>query len=133
MIEYESLDDTQLQDIYNTVGQILSTRKQAAKETAINEIKKQMIAAGLSPRDFVTPSIRTANPNRSSDRNPQFGKDKMLPALQVILKDGPVGQAELRSRLHDEFGLPFNTIGMLVRYGYVERTDDGGYKLTTNT
>ncbi len=129
---FESMPDDELVVLQQQVTAALEARKKAKRDVAIEKIKADMAANGLTYRDFIVPSARSggARSPRSSDRTPKYGINKMLPALQVILKDGPIAQAILRDRLKTEYDLPLNVIGMLLRYGYIRRNENGDYELT---
>jgi hypothetical protein len=129
--QLNALSDEELTTLHTNIGSILEERTKVRKDAAKEKIAAAMAEAGLSPRDFVVPSVRSVSGRapRPSSRIPKFGKDLMLPALQKILKNGPLEQNVLRNRLKDEFGMPLNVIGMMIRYDYVKRTSDGRYEL----
>lgn len=128
-LEFEEMSDEVLNSLHSEIGHILESRRATAKEAAVQKVKEVMAAAGISYRDVAPPSPSRNSSPRSSSRIPQYGKDKMLPALQEILKNGPMEQNELRATLKNKYNLPFHTIGMLVRYKDIHATDDGKYAL----
>lgn len=133
-LNFEDMPDEQLALLQQQATLALETRKQKAKAIHIERIKADMVAHGLTYRDFMNPSglSGTGRSSRSSgSRGPtKFGIDKMLPALGAILKDGPKEQEVLRTRMKAEFGLPLDVIGMILRWGYLMKDDNGAYALT---
>lgn len=133
-VDFEDMPDDELFEIQRKTTALIEERRRRAKSVHIDRIKADMAAHGLTYRDFMVPSVRSGvgHSSRSSGSRgePKYGINRMLPALGAILKDGPKAQEILRVRMKDEYNLPLDVIGMILRWKYIERMENGDYTLT---
>lgn len=128
----EQISDDELELLQRRATEALENRRRKQKQIHIDRIKADMAQHGLTYRDFMSPTVRTgaSRSGNSANREVKFGIEKMLPAMAAILKDGPKSAEVLRTRLKEDYNYPLNVIGMILRWGYLEKLDTGDYMIT---